>query len=81
MTVAELTRSLAGAIERSFPGDIWVRGQIRNLGRRSGGNVFFTLAEPAPAGETPDAQLRVALFSSDRDAVNRLLIARGSVRM
>ena len=36
-TVTELNRLIARAIERTFPDEVWVSGEIRNLNRAAAG--------------------------------------------
>ena len=72
--VAELVGMLGGLIEDAFPDDIWIRGQVRNLNRRSRkGHVYFDLVTPAPAEKSPQAMLPVVLFDWYRKIVNRIL--------
>ena len=80
--VAELVGLLADLVEDAFPGDIWIRGQIRNLNRRSRkGHVYFDLATPAPAEKSPEAVLPVVLFDWYRKIVNRILGAGAGGQM
>ena len=72
--VAELVGMLGDLIEDAFPDDIWIRGQVRNLNRRSRkGHVYFDLVTPAPAEKSPQAVLPVVLFDWYRKIVNRIL--------
>ena len=72
--VAELVERLRDVVEDAFPDEIWIRGQIRNLNRRSRkGHVYFDLATPAPAEKSPEAVLPVVLFDWYRKIVNRIL--------
>ena len=72
--VAELVGVLGELVEDAFPDDIWIRGQIRNLNRRSRkGHVYFDLVTPAPAEKHPEAVLPVVLFDWYRKIVNRIL--------
>jgi exodeoxyribonuclease VII large subunit len=43
-TVAEITRLIRDAVERSF-GDLWVEGEVSNLSRPVSGHVYFTLKD------------------------------------
>lgn len=79
-TVAELSRVVARAVARAFPDEIWVEGEIRDLARSRNGHVYFSLVDPDDDGNG-SASLPVTLFASDRDAVNRVLIRSGAVRM
>ena len=78
-TVTELNRLIARAIERTFPDEVWVSGEIRNLNRAARGHVYFSLIDADAADPAP--QLPVVLFSSDREAVNRALIRVSAGRM
>ena len=78
-TVAELNRVIARALQRAFPDEVWVSGEIRNLKRPPSGHVYFTLVD-ADAGE-PVPQLPVALFAGDKEAVNRALMRVSAGRM
>lgn len=79
-SVSELSSIVARALGRALPNEVWIEGEIRDLARSRNGHVYFTLVDPdgdAGAG----AALPVALFAPDRDAVNRVLIKSGAVRM
>jgi len=81
-TVPEIAAEVAFVLARSFPDEVWVRGQIRDLSRPPSGHVYFTLVDPdADSMSTQPAQLPVSLFSSDKEAINRLLVRGGGVRM
>ncbi|HEY8524843.1 MAG TPA: exodeoxyribonuclease VII large subunit [Acidimicrobiales bacterium] len=85
-SVAELGEALGEALRRSFPDEVWVRGEIRNLSRGRTGMVWFDLVEPAPGAAATDrppvATLSVVLFDTARRRVNgRLQQAGGTVRM
>lgn len=84
-TVTELAESVGRAVSDAFPDEVWVRGEIRDLSRHSSGNVYFTLVDPEmvrPDGTMPGAaRLPVALFASDKDAVNWKLRRSGAGRM
>lgn len=72
--VAELAGLLRDLVEDAYPDDIWIRGQIRNLNRRSRkGHVYFDLVTPTPAEKHPEAVLPVVLFDWYRKIVNRIL--------
>lgn len=82
LRVGELAQRIAKVTAATFPGDLWVEGQIRNLSRSANGHAYFDLAEPAPAGETPTAQVSVTLLAPERRFVNdQLTRAGGAVRM
>ncbi len=80
--VAELAEELGAVVEAAFPDDIWIRGQIRNLNRRSRqGHVYFDLVTPGPADKSPQAALPVVLFDWYRQIVNRILGTGASGQM
>ena len=84
-SVSELGEAVEGALRRSFPDELWVRGEIRNLSRGRTGMVWFDLVEAAPGdghGGRPLATLPVVLFDTARRWVNtRLQQSGGAVRM
>ncbi|MFH1419091.1 MAG: exodeoxyribonuclease VII large subunit [Planctomycetota bacterium] len=47
LTVSQLTRLVKGAINREFPNDIRVVGELSNLSRPAGGHLYFTLKDPS----------------------------------
>lgn len=84
-TVDDLSRSIGAVVEQGFPGEVWVRGEIRNLpppgdGRRARPHLYFDLIEPPPPGQRPKAVLAVVLWSADRRRVNADL-RRSGVRV
>lgn len=79
-TVAELSRVIARTVARAFPQQVWVEGEIRDLSRSRRGHVYFTLVDPADEAEVA-AALPVTLFAADKEAVNRVLIRSGAMRM
>ncbi|MDH3360585.1 MAG: exodeoxyribonuclease VII large subunit [Desulfobulbaceae bacterium] len=78
-TVGELTRSLKGLLETSFP-FINVVGEISNLRRPHSGHIYFTLKDN-------EAQLRVVLFKTqqrylDEELRNGLeIVCRGRISL
>jgi exodeoxyribonuclease VII large subunit len=81
LTVGEVSRRIERALRREF-GDtpVWVRGEIRDIGRPATGHVHFNLL--GTDGSGGERSLPVVLFASDRERVNRSLRAGGSaVRM
>lgn len=84
-SVADLSRAAGRVLEQAFPGEIWVRGEIRELpppgdGRRARPHLYFDLVEPAPPGQRPAAVLPVVLWATDRRRVNSDL-RRSGVRV
>ncbi len=80
-SVSELGEVISMAMARAFPDQVWVAGEIRDLARARSGHVYFSLVDATPDGSAVAARLPVVLFASDRDAVNRLLVRSGAVRM
>ncbi|MBV6510448.1 MAG: Exodeoxyribonuclease 7 large subunit [Acidimicrobiales bacterium] len=79
--VGELNRVIGRLIEDSFPGEVWVQGEIANLSRSNAGHAYFQLIEPSADRRTPDAAIPVALFDSSRRRINAQLRKTGGVRM
>lgn len=81
-TVGALNRLIRQALARRFPDEVWVEGEIRGLTRHErSGHVYFELVDSSADGRQTDATIQVALFRSEKDAVNRLLRRVGAVRM
>ncbi|MEZ5382530.1 MAG: exodeoxyribonuclease VII large subunit [Microthrixaceae bacterium] len=85
-TVHELIDRANAALRDSFPGEVWVEGEIHNKGRPSAaGHTYFSLVETRAdpvTGRKQTATVNVALFNKARDRVNKhLRRARGQVRM
>ena len=79
-TVSELTGRVSSVINRSFPDEVWVQGEIRDLSRSRNGHVYFSLVDPGTDGK--ESLLPVTLFASERFVVNRVLVrSGGAMRM
>ena len=76
-SVAELGQALHDALAQAFPGEVWVRGEIRDLRRPPSNHVYFDLVDPGELGRAVPAKLSVALFDSNRQVVNRILRRSG----
>ena len=61
------------ALRRSFPTEVWVRGEVQNLTRRSSGHTYFAIVEKAGQGDRIVGRLDVVLFRDDRRAVDRAI--------
>ncbi len=74
-TVAEVGGAILAGLRKAFPGEIWVRGEIRGYRKPNAtGHSYFNLAEPGAApGERPDALVSVALFRGSRSRVDAAL--------
>jgi len=79
-TVAEVALMVMRAINRVFPEEIWVQGEIRDLSRPSSGHVYFNLID-TDGDDGPPPILPVTLFASEKYAVNRVLQRSGAGRM
>jgi exodeoxyribonuclease VII large subunit len=79
--VGELAAEIGRTLERAFPDQIWVKGQVANLSRAQSGHVYFSLIDAAAIGDSAAARLPVTLFASDKEAVNRALVRAGAGRM
>jgi exodeoxyribonuclease VII large subunit len=76
-SVTELSDAIGKALRAAFRGEVWVRGEIRDLSRARSGHVYFTLTDP-----DGDASLDVMLSATKKSAVNDTLKkAGGTVRM
>ena len=77
--VLELNEAIAAALERSFPGEIWLRGEIQGLSRtRARKHWYFELVEKEPGRDQLRSSVSIALLSWNRAGVDRELArARG----
>lgn len=80
LSVRELTQRFTKMLRREFGGEVWIRGQIRDLSRASSGHVYFNLVEPVERGKQPDALIKVVLFESTKQIINRILTKSGAGR-
>lgn len=76
-SVAELGDAIGGSLRASFPGEIWLRGEIRSLrAANRNGHQYFDLIEPGgEPGSYPDAKISVNLFRAARARVLEVLAA------
>lgn len=72
-TVGELNRAIGEALVDAFPAEVWVRGEIQQLRRSQPGHAYFELVEKDGNRDNVRARVSVALFKTDRAAVNRIL--------
>ncbi len=81
-TVTELCSRVGRALGDAFPDQVWVQGAISGLTRSNNGHVYFDLVDPdATVGRSAQAVLPVALFSSSKQLVNRIMRRSGGIRM
>lgn len=80
LSVRDLAKRFAKMLRREFSGEVWVRGQIRDLSRPPSGHVYFNLVEPVERGRQPEALVKVVLFESTKQIINRILTKSGAGR-
>ncbi len=81
-TVSELCNRVGRVLGDAFPDQIWVQGAISGLTRSNNGHVYFDLVDPDDTvGRSARAVLPVALFSSSRQLVNKIMRRSGGIRM
>ncbi len=81
-TVTELCDRVGRTLSEAFPDQVWVQGAISGLTRSNNGHVYFDLVDPDESvGRSAGAVLPVALFSSSRQLVNRIMRRSGGIRM
>ena len=81
-SVEELCQAIQIALGITFPGEVWVRGEIHDLKRPASGHVYFDLVDAGELGRAMQAKLSVALFMNNKFSVNAILKrAGGGVRM
>ncbi len=80
-SVAELAAAIGRVVDRAFPDELWVQGEIRDLTRAPSGHVYFSLVDPDEGSDaTAPAMLPVTLFATDKVAINRVLQRSGAGR-
>lgn len=78
-SVAEFAGLVNELLDHTFPHDLWIQGEVRNLNRAASGHVYFTLIDPTDdAGRSADAQLRVVLFEQTKHQVNAQIKRTGN---
>ena len=81
-TVTDLCNRVGQALGEAFPDQVWVQGAISGLTRSNNGHVYFDLVDPDDTvGRSARAVLPVALFSSSRQLVNKIMRRSGGIRM
>ncbi len=79
-TVSELCNRVGRVLGDAFPDQIWVQGAISGLTRSNNGHVYFDLVDPDDTvGRSARAVLPVALFSSSRQLVNKIMRRSGGI--
>jgi exodeoxyribonuclease VII large subunit len=77
-SVAEFGQLVSDVLTHTFPHDVWIQGEVRDMVRANSGHVYFTLVDANPEpGRSPDAALSVVLFDSTKRTVNTQLKRSG----
>jgi len=70
-SVAEFGQLINDVLNHTFPHDLWIQGEVRDMTRAGSGHVYFTLVDAAPKpGRQPDAALSVVLFEGTKRTIN-----------
>lgn len=76
-SVSGLAAAVGETIQRAFPSEVWVRGEIIGYSAAASGHTYFSLIEPGSGNDRRGARMRVALFKGRQRLVNRDLAAAG----
>lgn len=80
-SVSELATAVGETIQRAFPSEVWVRGEIIGYSVAASGHIYFNLIEPGTGNDRRGARMRVALFKGRQRLVNRDLAAAGGLTL
>ena len=80
-SVSDLTAAVGETIQRAFPGEVWVRGEIIGYSVAASGHIYFNLIEPGSGNDRRGARMRVALFKGRQRLVSRDLAAAGGLTL
>ena len=80
-SVSGLAAAIEGTIQRAFPAEVWVRGEIVGYSVAASGHIYFNLIEPGAGNDRRGARMRVALFKGRQRFVNRDLAAAGGLTL
>ncbi|HEX9992661.1 MAG TPA: exodeoxyribonuclease VII large subunit [Acidimicrobiales bacterium] len=80
-SVSELSDGIAVALRKSFPDEVWVRGEIQGWKAGRAGHAYFQLTDHEEGDDRPTACLSVALFANARQRVVAMLRRAGGVRL
>jgi len=80
-SVSDLTAAVGETIQRAYPGEVWVRGEIIGYSVAASGHIYFNLSEPGSGNDRRGARMRVALFKGRQRLVNRDLAAAGGLTL
>lgn len=73
LSVAELGRAVGRSLERSFPSELWVEGEVSGARPASSGHVYFCMKD-----EDEEAAIDVVLYRSQVTPRSRALIKDGA---
>lgn len=73
LTVAQLGRALSRTLERSFPDEVWVEGEVTGARPAASGHVYFCLKD-----ENEEAVLDVVLYRSQVTPRGRAMVKDGA---
>lgn len=80
-SVSGLAAAVGETIQRAFPSEVWVRGEIIGYSAAASGHIYFSLIEPGAGNDRRGARMRVALFKGRQHGVNRDLAAAGGLTL
>jgi len=80
-SVSGLAAAVGETIQRAFPSEVWVRGEIIGYSPAASGHIYFNLIEPGTGNDRRGARMRVALFKGRQRGVNRDLAAAGGLTL
>ena len=80
-SVSDLAAAVGETIQRAFPSEVWVRGEIIGYSAAASGHIYFNLIEPGTGNDRRGARMRVALFKGRQRGVNRDLAAAGGLTL
>jgi exodeoxyribonuclease VII large subunit len=74
LTVSELNQQAKMAIQRAFPDDVWIVGELQTYDRnKPGGHAYFEIVERLAEDEDPVARVRAVMFREDRREIEETL--------
>jgi exodeoxyribonuclease VII large subunit len=74
LTVSELNQQAKMAIQKAFPDEVWIVGELQTYDRnKPGGHAYFEIVERLSEDEDPVARVRAVMFREDRREITRKL--------
>ncbi|MGM0558003.1 MAG: exodeoxyribonuclease VII large subunit [Myxococcota bacterium] len=71
VTVSELNQQAKMAIQKAFPDDVWMVGELQTYDRnKPGGHAYFEIVERLSEDEDPIARVRAVMFREDRREIS-----------